>query len=552
MSVSDQVVQGAKYMIVGEAPGAEEERAGKPFVGMAGGQLDKMLRTAGINREECWITNVVSERPAKNNFGVYYYDSQRNKPKPELEEAWGELRNKVTLAGAKVVICLGGEAMKGVLGLSGIEARRGSVYKVGRSLVVPTFHPSAVLRGGVTGAWYLPASVMDFRKAVRVAGVEGFEPLNPVVKLVSSPEEIDAYLGEDCGREVAFDIETTMQGGEGIRCIGFCAEDLKARVVPIEQLTFNTQLRFLSVFKKWMESGQVRWVAQNGQFDINMIKRLWNISLEGFYFDTMVAHHVLMPEFPHSLATLTSIYTDIPYYKDTSSSNLYRYNGLDAVSTYLVSQAELCELSQRGLEGYYFQYAHRLFKPLREMALRGIKVDEEYQRGFKNELKKEIGALQRELDKTFEAHSGRVDYRLRLQRLSALKEGGRKTVKLPTKEGKFVRRRVESLIKGIKERVKKESSLNVRSKPQLEKFLYSTLKLPKQTKMGKVTTDETALNKLYIKTSHPFLKTITKLRQVLKEYSDYGLMKADEDGRVRTTYKFVETGRLSSGKFEAK
>jgi uracil-DNA glycosylase family 4 len=61
----------ARVMIVGEAPGAEEERKGEPFVGASGHELTKMLHEAGIARSQCFITNVCRERPPGNHTGPH-------------------------------------------------------------------------------------------------------------------------------------------------------------------------------------------------------------------------------------------------------------------------------------------------------------------------------------------------------------------------------------------------------------------------------------------------------------------------------------------------
>jgi uracil-DNA glycosylase family 4 len=106
-----QVVPGkgprpAKLVIVGEAPGAEEDRVGAPFVGRAGALLDRALAAAGVARDQVFITNVVKCRPPDNRKPL---PAERAACRPFLE---GELET----AGAAVVVALGGTAAEALLG----------------------------------------------------------------------------------------------------------------------------------------------------------------------------------------------------------------------------------------------------------------------------------------------------------------------------------------------------------------------------------------------------------------------------------------------------
>ncbi len=109
-----------------------------------------------------------------------------------------------------------------------------------------------------------------------------------------------------------------------------------------------------------------------------------------------------------------------------------------------------------------------------------------------------------------------------------------------------------SLQNQVKKEIMKRKSLNVRSTLQMSTFLYDVLKLPKRTKKGKLKTDETTINMLFILTKHEFLNKIILLRKVLNNYSKYGKLQLDREDMVRTTYRFCDTGRLSSGRYSAK
>jgi len=85
----------AKIMIVGEAPGREEQRTGKPFVGSSGKLLKQMLLHSGIDYNKCYVTNVSNERPPGNNFSFFYDDKSRRNPSEKLLKMQQNLRKKI-------------------------------------------------------------------------------------------------------------------------------------------------------------------------------------------------------------------------------------------------------------------------------------------------------------------------------------------------------------------------------------------------------------------------------------------------------------------------
>lgn len=135
----------ARLMLVGEAPGHNEDLQGEPFVGAAGRLLDQLLGEIGIRRSEVYIANVIKCRPPGNRD-----------PRPEeIDACKGYLRDQIRLVGPEVVVTLGNFATKLLLRTdTGITRLRGTSYPwwLGAT-IVPTFHPAAALRSGerVTG-----------------------------------------------------------------------------------------------------------------------------------------------------------------------------------------------------------------------------------------------------------------------------------------------------------------------------------------------------------------------------------------------------------------
>ena len=135
----------AKVVFVGEAPGYWEDQQGKPFVGRAGKLLDEVLTSAGIKREDVFITNVVKCRPPGN----------RRPSKEEMEACIPYLNMQLESIGPRVIVPLGavaGETIARKYGLpwSGMFKENGVERKVvtilGEVTVIPAIHPAAVLR----------------------------------------------------------------------------------------------------------------------------------------------------------------------------------------------------------------------------------------------------------------------------------------------------------------------------------------------------------------------------------------------------------------------
>jgi DNA polymerase len=136
----------AGIVFVGEAPGAEEDRRGEPFVGRAGELLTKILEAMDerklipgvpINRQTVYIANVLKCRPPEN----------RNPLPHEIDTCSPYLRRQLALLRPRVICCLGKFAAELLVGAKGtIGSMRGQVYRYGDSKLIVTYHPAACLR----------------------------------------------------------------------------------------------------------------------------------------------------------------------------------------------------------------------------------------------------------------------------------------------------------------------------------------------------------------------------------------------------------------------
>jgi uracil-DNA glycosylase family 4 len=140
----------AEILFIGEGPGLNEDRQGRPFVGAAGQFLDELLAQAGLKRNECFITNVVKCRPPENRD-----------PEPvEIAACAGYLDRQIALLKPKLIVTLGRFSMARFFPDERISRIHGKLRNINGQLVLPMFHPAAGLRNPDTRT----ALMQDFKQ----------------------------------------------------------------------------------------------------------------------------------------------------------------------------------------------------------------------------------------------------------------------------------------------------------------------------------------------------------------------------------------------------
>jgi len=140
----------SEILFIGEGPGANENRTGRPFVGAAGKFLDELIHAAGLERKDVYITNVVKCRPPGNRD-----------PLPEELFQCGEyLRRQLEIIDPLVVITLGRVSMANYFPFKKISAIHGKAHWIDGRMVIPMFHPAAALHQPALKDFILE----DFRK----------------------------------------------------------------------------------------------------------------------------------------------------------------------------------------------------------------------------------------------------------------------------------------------------------------------------------------------------------------------------------------------------
>jgi DNA polymerase len=154
----------AKVMVVGEAPGADEDKQGEPFVGRAGQLLNKMLLAINFSREEVFIANILKSRPPGN----------RDPQPDEIAACEPYLWKQIDIIKPKMILCAGRVAGINLLknGIDTLAKLRGNVYDFRGAKVMVTYHPAALLRNPnwKQGAW---EDLQKFRKLYDELVAEG-------------------------------------------------------------------------------------------------------------------------------------------------------------------------------------------------------------------------------------------------------------------------------------------------------------------------------------------------------------------------------------------
>lgn len=322
-------------MIVGEAPGRTELAWGRPFVGASGIELDKMLEEASIDRAKCYVTNVFLAHPEDNLIDHFFVGAKAGSlirppmgkgkylhPQlvPELHRLFCEIR----ACQPKIIIALGNTAFWALCGKSGITKFRGVFASLANAgpgdeplppaLVLPTFHPSAILRAYANR----PIAVADLIKA-REAAEGSRETREIVVHINPTMAQLESWPDILHDAEyLACDVETKWQQ---IRTYGFAPDPYTAYVVPIFDrhgnywATARQEGRAMEITRAILH-GPSKKIFHNGSYDIQYTWRCWGIAPRNIVDDTMIMHHALMAEMQKALGFLASLYTDNMAWKE--------------------------------------------------------------------------------------------------------------------------------------------------------------------------------------------------------------------------------------------
>ena len=523
----------ARILLIGEAPGREENASLLPFKGSAGEQLNRMLRIVGLIRRDLLINNVFLQQPPRNDVGYFFRDKAHKQPTEEGQEHINKLKTwltgllaerEATGQGPNVIVALGATAMQVLTGRRRITKWRGSVLPcelVPGFKVYVTYHPSYVLRlmneppAALLGQKkkdaqnVLPIALKDLERAQFQADFPELKRLERTFDINLSLREIITELDKLKG-DVGVDIET-LRGPDGplLWCIGFAPSPSYAFTIPFiknRQCVWSPdeEAVLLQKISEVFLDESITKIFHNGFYDLSVLGRYYGLRVaDGTYQDTMFCYQATYPYLRKALDVLTSIYTWEPYYKDDgkvwdgrriSDAAEFTYNTRDCCVTREIWPQVKMDSQELGTwKGYMRSIS--VAPSLLRMAIRGVKIN--------------------------------------VEEKATLGE-------------KFTR-----LSNEAQNKVNEEADYpaNLASPTQVNKLLYVSLNMPIQYhhKTKKPTTDKDAINRLRKKyPDNSVLKAISQHREYSKLADTYTKMEVGSDGRVRTNYSWISTFRLSS------
>lgn len=411
----------AEVMIVGEAPGADEVARGRPFVGMSGELLNRMLAEAGIARSSCFCTNVARERPPGNKIEAWMPPTKKGQTELAgsenscelngrivhryIKEGYEKLWEEIALVKPRIIIALGNTALWALTGLVSVSKWRGSTLTV-PSLpgvtIVPTLHPASVLR-----QWSVrPIVVQDLRRA---AQARTQPPVKPAWRFIIRPSlqqvretlsNLEAALDSAAAPLVlSTDIETRAQH---ITCLGIAWSKLDAICIPFLSVdrpdgywSQDDEAEIVYLLYRVLTHRNALVIGQNFIYDTQYIFRHWGF-VPCFRRDTMVAFHVCFPGMPKSLDHIASMTNEwYVYWKDDGKEwdkgadqdedRYWTYNCEDCVRTFEADEVLQSVVDKMGLRGPH-DFQQRLFYPVLRTMVRGVRIDKARQTAMRARL----------------------------------------------------------------------------------------------------------------------------------------------------------------------
>ena len=423
----------APILLIAMSPGREELAGNKPLIGPSGKVTWAFARRGGWGRKDCYIINVIGEWPAKKSGAI---------AKEQIERYWDQFNEYLGRSKAQIAVCLGGDAFDRLTGIisadkrekrrSGIEAWRGYLvspdecvphkrlvvrhetykkatkkHKAGDAkitrhklveeshlpatvrYILPTIHPSAVIRSGFATA---PAFAADLARVGRALRGELLQ------QDFTWTETVQAFAPTE---PVAVDIETRqpIPGDEETQVIvraGLAGGNV-AWTRPWDGETHKALEEALGVPGRPV-------VIHNSQFDVPLLEAE-GIKFGGDIWDSMMAAVQVQPDLYKGLNSVASLMLDGPRWKHRSDAEPERYNATDAIKELQLYKPLCAELDNTGQRRLFEDVVMPGVRTLINMRVRGIKVHPQRAEEWR-------GTLQTKWDGIFNdwhKHTGGVD-----------------------------------------------------------------------------------------------------------------------------------------------
>lgn len=401
-------------IIIGDYGQGEDISSNYALQGYKRNLLESLASGAGINLKDTYTTLLIKDKLEDlSHFTVV--TGKNGKPKKvskkkktsdvdqalvineNLTPQYAELLlEEIRVLKPNLLVPLGETSFQFLTGLQGIRKFRGSIlplsplHKIEKyTKVLPILGPYPYLYQDYKAKFI---SQVDFNKVPRWSDGKPIPDDTFRVWICKSVGELRNYLERvysacqqktiEEGGFLVFDIETYMNIPT---CISFCFDGFESACIPLidPEIDFYQRAGMMDVVAKVLASS-IPKVNQNIKYDWKTQER-WRFAVKDVVGDTMLAASTLYCEFPKNLGFLTSIYTDIPYFKDEgklfdparhNKTQFYLYNAKDSLATHQIYTKQLSEIAELNVGGVY-EKMMKLLPIYRRMEDRGIRIDEE-------------------------------------------------------------------------------------------------------------------------------------------------------------------------------
>lgn len=398
-----------RIALIGEAPGADEVIAGRPFVGMSGRFLAALMSRAGVSLNSCFLGNISQHRPPGNDFSTFSWNGL------EIQHGLTQLTEDLARFQPNIVVLCGNIALKAAKDCYNPHPLKPNSFKFKNSnwrgslflgeqgpfhnmKCLATLHPAYCLRD-YDGT---PLLQFDLRKAVRESATSALVLPSRIFLTAPTADEVIKQLLRirTERRPTALDIE----GGIGtMSCVSFCNDPSYAFIVPLTKKDGSSYFHENEEPKIWralaetLEDGNVPKVLQNSLYDRFVLHYSYGIRVRGVLDDTMLRHWELYSELEKSLGVQASLYTDEPFYKgDRKSDNdetFYAYCCRDSAITLEINQ-KLAGFLTTQCSCDHYRLNISMLNPMLYMELRGIAYDEAGAASRRAEIRNQMHELQ--------------------------------------------------------------------------------------------------------------------------------------------------------------
>lgn len=396
----------AYIMLIGEAPGKDEDAQGKPFVGKAGRLLSSILEEFGVKRSDVYIANAVKCRPPQN----------RTPKKPEIQVCRKYLVEEIRAVDPRLIICMGGTSIRSITGDHRLTVgkARTSKYKYFNASVRTTFHPASVFR--VPYNYKLITEDLSRFLGVSKASKSASADRQSLIR----PSELKTYLQMFVRKgAVVLDIETSgldpFAKDSKIWTVGFSCAEGESYVVPIfhkEGHNPDPQGSLDLISEYLLRNKNVRVIGHHIKFDLKWLMR-FGAQVKCKVFDTMIAFHLLDENYPNkSLKHLAMVHTSMgDYAKDMVAlrkkkeeypdmqfplEDMVKYNGNDCDATFRLYKVYALRLKEESLIRY-MRFQMDVLKALLQMEINGMVVDQMRLNELVEEYTKKLKTVERNI-----------------------------------------------------------------------------------------------------------------------------------------------------------